>query len=347
MLRGLALLALLAVGWIALPLAGPILWGCVIGLLFKPLQRRILRAMGVARPLPGLAAFLTLLVAMVVLLLPLGLLSAALVGQAWGLYARVDSGDWQPLALLRSAFGAAPRWLVDLLARFGLGDVGTVLGQLNAGIAGAVRYLATRAYGIGQLTLGALASGGIALYLAFFVLRDGQAFNAALQRALPLPPLQARLLAERTASVVRATVKGYLLVATVQGLLGGVAFAVLGIDSAALWGTAMAALSLVPLLGAALVWAPVALYLLAIGEIGSGLGLIAWGMVVVGLVDNLLRPRLIGRETRLPDWAVLVSTLGGLSVFGLDGLLLGPAIAALALTVWQMLPARAIASDPP
>ncbi|MDP4302804.1 AI-2E family transporter [Leptothrix discophora] len=340
MLTVLGLLALLGVGWIARPLYGPILWGCVIGLLFTPLQRRILRSLGDARPWPGLAALLALLVAVLVVLLPLALLSVALVGQAWQLYGRIESGAWQPLHLLQAAFGAAPPWLLGLLARLGLGDVATVLGQVNAGIVGASRYLATQAFGIGQNTLGALASGGIALYLAFFVLRDGAAFNAALQRAMPLAPPQAHLLADRAALVVRATVKGYLVVASVQGLLGGLAFAVLAIDSAVLWGAAMAALSLVPLVGAALVWGPVAVYLMATGSVVEGVALLLWGLLAVGLVDNLLRPRLIGHDTRLPDWAVLVSTLGGLSVFGLNGLLLGPAIAAMALTVWQMLPLR-------
>jgi predicted PurR-regulated permease PerM len=116
-----------------------------------------------------------------------------------------------------------------------------------------------------------------------------------------------------------------------------------------LWAVAMAALSLVPLVGAALVWAPVAVYLLATGSTAAGLGLIAWGVLVVGLVDNLLRPRLIRRDTRLPDWAVLVTTLGGLSVFGINGLLLGPAIGAMAVAVWQLLPATTppTAADPP
>ncbi len=332
----LAWLALLGAGWIVQPLYGPILWGGVIGLLFTPLQRRLLRATGPTRPLPGLAALLALLAAMLLVLLPLALLSVALVGQAWQLYGRIVSGAWQPLQLLQSAFEAAPAWLLRLLVRLGVGDVATVLGQISVAIAGASRYFATQAYGIGQGMLGLIASTGITLYLAFFVLRDGQAFNAALQRSLPLAPPQARLLADRTAAVVRATVKGYLLVATVQGLLGGLAFAVLSIDSPVLWGVAMAALSLVPLVGAALVWAPVAGYLVATGSVAEGVGLTLWGLLVIGLVDNLLRPHLIGRGTRLPDWAVLLSTLGGLSVFGLNGLLLGPAIAALAMTVVTM-----------
>ena len=136
--------------------------------------------------------------------------------------------------------------------------------------------------------------------------------------------------------MVRATVKGNVLVALVQGALGWLAFWFLGITGALLWGALMALLSLLPAVGAALVWGPVALYLLATGSIWPALGLLAWGVLVIGLVDNVLRPILVGKETRLPDYLVLVATLGGLAVFGLNGFVIGPVIAAMFIVAWDI-----------
>jgi hypothetical protein len=138
-------------------------------------------------------------------------------------------------------------------------------------------------------------------------------------------------------TVVRATVKGNLLVAVLQGALGGLAFWVLDLRGALLWAAAMALLSLLPAVGAALVWGLVAAWLMASGRWGAGLALLAWGTLVIGLVDNLLRPLLVGKDTRLPDWVVLLATLGGMAVFGLNGFVLGPVIVAMFLAVWQLL----------
>ncbi|NLD69892.1 MAG: AI-2E family transporter, partial [Limnobacter sp.] len=123
-------------------------------------------------------------------------------------------------------------------------------------------------------------------------------------------------------------------VALVQGGLGGIAFAVLGIGGAVLWGVLMALLSLLPAVGAGLVWTPVAIYLLATGALGKGVALIAYGVLVIGLVDNLLRPILVGKDTRMPDYLVLISTIGGLAVFGLNGFVIGPLIAAVFIAAW-------------
>ena len=129
--------------------------------------------------------------------------------------------------------------------------------------------------------------------------------------------------------MIRATVKGNVLVAVIQGTLGGLAFWVLGVHAPVLWGVVMAFLSLLPAIGAALIWGPVAIYLLATGAIWKGVALIAFGVLVIGLIDNVLRPILVGKETKLPDYVVLVSTLGGLAIFGLNGFVLGPVIVAM------------------
>jgi predicted PurR-regulated permease PerM len=122
----------------------------------------------------------------------------------------------------------------------------------------------------------------------------------------------------------------------VQGILGGILFAILGINAAVLWGALMAVLSLLPALGSGLVWGPAAVILFATGHMVKALILLGAGVLVIGLVDNLLRPLLIGRDTRMPDYLVLLSSLGGLTVFGVSGLVIGPIIAAMFLAVWDM-----------
>ena len=138
--------------------------------------------------------------------------------------------------------------------------------------------------------------------------------------------------------------KGSILVAIAQGVLGGLAFWFLGIHAALLWAVLMAFLSLVPAVGAGLVWVPVAIYLLATGAVWQGISLILYGVLVIGLVDNLLRPFLIGKDTKLPDYVVLISTLGGIQVFGLNGFVIGPLIAAMFMVTWEIFSASREAS---
>src|SRR4029434_8164744 len=138
------------------------------------------------------------------------------------------------------------------------------------------------------------------------------------------------------ATVIRATVKGTIVIAILQGTLGGVIFWFLGIRAALLWAVLMAFLSLLPAVGAALVWVPVAIYFLVTGAVWEGLVLIAYGALVISLVDNFVRPILVGADTKMPDYVVLISTLGGLEVFGMNGIVLGPVIAAMFIVVWDI-----------
>ena len=180
----------------------------------------------------------------------------------------------------------------------------------------------------------------IAMYLLFFLLKDGEPLARDVRRAIPLDAAKKAVLVKRFTTVMRATVKGNILVAIAQGALGGLAFWVLGVHAPMLWAVVMAFLSLLPAIGAALIWGPVALYLLAIGQIWQGFGLIAFGVFVIGLIDNLLRPVLVGKDTEMSDYVVLVSTVGGLTVVGLNGFVVGPVIAALFMTACALLAAE-------
>ena len=145
-----------------------------------------------------------------------------------------------------------------------------------------------------------------------------------------------RALFAKFAVVIRATIKGNVVIAVLQGVLGGVIFWLLDIRPALLWAVLMAVLALLPVVGTGLVWVPAAIYLLATGAIWQGIILILYGALVIGLVDNVLRPILVGKDTEIPDYVVLISTLGGIAAFGLHGFVIGPVIAAMFIAVWAI-----------
>lgn len=176
----------------------------------------------------------------------------------------------------------------------------------------------------------------VMLYAMFFFLIDGRQTLRRILYYLPLPPEDENRLVERFLSVTRATIKGTLVVGAVQGALGGIALWAAGIQGAALWGTVMAVLSVLPGVGTALVWIPAVIYLFIVGRTGAAIGVLAWCTTVVGTIDNLLRPWLVGKDTKLSDLLILLSTLGGIVLFGMFGIVIGPIIAALFVTVWEL-----------
>jgi len=173
----------------------------------------------------------------------------------------------------------------------------------------------------------------VMLYAMFFFLMSGPSLVEKILSYAPLSQKDKDKMIKVGLSVSRATVKGTLIIGMIQGTLGGIGFAVAGIGSAVFWGAVMAVLSVLPGIGATLVWAPAVVYLLISGKMVAALGLLAWSAGVVGSVDNFLRPILVGRDSQMPDLLILLSTLGGLALFGASGLVLGPVLAALFLTV--------------
>ncbi|MDE0083280.1 MAG: AI-2E family transporter [Gammaproteobacteria bacterium] len=176
----------------------------------------------------------------------------------------------------------------------------------------------------------------VMLYAMYFFLTSGPSILDRVLYLVPLPSADEQRLLDRFVSVTRATIKGSLVIGVLQGGLAGLSFAVFGVPGAAFWATVMAVLSIVPALGTALVWVPAVIWLLATGQIAAGVSVGIWCGLVVGTVDNFLRPRLIGRDARLPDLMILLSTFGGILFFGAVGFILGPIVAALFVTVWEI-----------
>jgi predicted PurR-regulated permease PerM len=323
----------LALGWILLPFYGAILWAIIIAVFFVPVYRSLLSRLRQRR---NLAAGLVMLLVLVGGVLPFALVTASLAREASAVYHRIDSGEWNPALYVRGLFDALPAWIGALLERVGIADFDHLQRQLTTALAQGSQFIASQAFGIGIDTFGFVASLGVTLYLAFFLVRDGDELARITELALPLPPRFKSELVAKFMAVVRATVKGSLLIAGIQGLLGGIAFWFLGIKGALLWAVVMAFMSLLPMIGAGLVWLPVAAYFLITGDVWQALALVAYGIVVIGLADNMLRPMLVGKDAGLPDYVVMITTLGGMAVFGINGFIIGPTIAAMFIAVWHL-----------
>lgn len=319
--------------WILLPFFGTILWGSIIALMFSPLYRWLLPRMKYRHTR---AALTTMGAALLVVVLPAVLVLISLAREAAQMYTRIQSGEVNPALMLRGLFNALPDGVISLLGRFGLGNFDRVQRKFNAVLTQGSELIATHTFNLGQDAFTLIISVFITLYLAFFLTRDGASIVRSIRMAIPLPPDHKQELLDRFGTVLRATVKGNLVVALVQGMLGGLAFWALGVNGALLWAVLMAALSLLPAVGAGLVWLPVALYLFAMDQVWQGTALVAYGVFVIGLADNVLRPLLVGKDTGMPDYLVLISTVGGIAVMGINGFVIGPTIAAMFVAVWHI-----------
>ena len=329
------LLALVSVAFVAilLPFYGAVFWGTILAIIFQPVQRRVEARLNQRR---GWAAAITLIIILLIVILPMSLLTGALVQEGSNIYQRISSGTLDFGGYLEQVINALPTFARDILERFGLTDLAGVQERISEYAMSGSQYLATKAFSIGQNTFQFLISFAIMLYLLFFLLRDGRDVAAAVRRAIPLGEIYKQHLLVKFTTVIKATVKGNIAVAAIQGALGGFIFWVLGLQGALLWGVLMAVLSLLPAVGASLIWGPVAIYFVATGALWEAAILTAFGAIVIGLADNVLRPILVGKDTKLPDYVILISTLGGLALFGLNGFVIGPLVAALFMAAWSL-----------
>ncbi len=321
-----------AFAWVISPYLGPILWAVVAAIVFEPLNRRL---SNVLPGWPNLSAFLTLLIIILLIIVPAILIGMSLLDELLGLYGRIQTRELDVARMIADVQNSLPRGVSRALQRLGLSDFDQASRRFSDGIANVIRTLATSALNLGQSALGFLVGIGIMLYVAFFLLRDGRALTQVILTKLPLVDDHKTALAEKFTTVIRATIKGSIVVAIMQGLIGGMIFWGLGIHAPLLGGVLMGFFSLLPAIGTGLIWVPVALYLLITGALWQGLVLVFCGFFVIGMVDNLLRPILVGKDTRMPDYVVLVSTLGGISIMGVNGFILGPVVAALFMAGWE------------
>jgi predicted PurR-regulated permease PerM len=314
--------------WVIWDFILALLLAAILSGMFHPLYRRIARRLGHRR---SIAAAMTVggvffcVIAPVILFLVMlseQVVELSLVARPWmeenaSRFTQLDFDRMPQLEFLRP-------YRDQILPK--LGELAAAIGTFSMGlVTEAARQTATA----GLMLF-------VALYAMYFFLKDGKTALDKMLYYLPLPAEDETRMIGRFMSVSRATIKGTLIIGSVQGALGGIAFAIAGIEGAAVWGTIMAMLSAIPGLGHALVWIPFVIYLAATGQWGACIGLLIWCGGVVGSVDNFLRPWLIGKDTELPDVIILVSTLGGLVLFGPLGFIVGPIVAALFVTVWDL-----------
>ena len=333
----LLVLVTIAFFWILLPFYGAVFWAMVLAVVFAPLQERLLQRTGGRG---NLAALLTLIICLLVAILPVIFITSAVVAEGTALYEKLESGELDIGSYVTSFVQMLPPSIQEQLDRVGMSDLDGLREQISKGATAGSQYLATKVFAIGQGTFEFFIGFFVMLYLLFFLLRDGKDLVHKIRTTIPLADTTKRRLQIKFTRVVRATVKGNVVVAAVQGALGGLIFWILGIYSPLLWGVLMAFLSLLPAAGAGIVWAPVAVYLMLSDNLWQGVILTAFGVLVIGLVDNILRPILVGKDTRMPDYLILISTLGGLALLGLNGFVIGPLVAALFVASWNLFGAK-------
>ena len=322
-----------AFGLVVWPFLGSIFWSVILAIVFEPLHARVLVRLGQRRTAAALAT-LALVVAGVGI--PVAIVAALVVRQASGLYAAIASGRIDVGAAMQNAADALPHWLLDALDTIGLGDSGAVRDRLVASAGEASRFVATHLLRLGADSFGFALSVAVVLYLLFFLFRDGRALATRIDQAIPLAGHDKKSLLATFVVVIRATVKGGVVMAVIQGSLGGLVLGALGVEAPLLWGVVFGLVSMLPAIGAAVLWLPIALYFLVTGAIAKALLLTLFGSVVLTIVDNVVRPLLVGRDTHLPGYLVLISTLGGVAVFGLNGVVIGPVAAAMFVAAWAL-----------
>jgi len=308
----------------------PVFWAAVFALILYPVYRFLVPRMRSA----SLASLTTILFALIVIFGPLFLIGAQIANEAVGLYINLTMNGGGDLDALSNI-----PLLPQLMEMAGY-DAADMRQHAIDFARNASAWVASQALSIGVATFDAAIKFLLMLYLLFFFLRDGERLLAYIRRILPLGERREDVLFTNLTRTIVSIFKGTFVIAIIQGLMGAALFAIAGIGSVALWGVAMGFLSVIPAVGPILVWLPAGVILISTGAVWQGIVVLAGGAFAISAVDNVLRPLMVGRDTKMPDALILLSILGGLSAFGVAGLIIGPIIAALFLSVLNMFAAE-------
>ncbi len=320
--------------WISWPFATPLLWSALAAIMFQPLYKWVLvKVRGRRNP----AAIITLLIITLAVILPALWIGTLVVREALDVIASLQEDPIDLAAWANQIYTALPARAQDMIDESGWTDMTEAQGRLEEMLGESAGMLASQAFSIGSGALSFFLSFGLGLYVLYFLLRDGSRIGETILHSAPVEREISDRLAERFLGIVRAVIKGSGVVGLVQGTLGGITMAIAGVPSALLLGVLMAILALIPAVGTALVWAPVGIWLLVSGSLWQGVFVLGSGIIIISSADNVLRPILVGRDTGIPDWIILVTTLGGLSIAGFSGIVLGPLAAGLFLASWSIL----------
>lgn len=316
------------------PFATALLWAALAAIMFQPLYRWMLRKMrGRRNP----AAISSLLVIFFAVLVPGLWLATLVVQEALVLVAALQAQPVDLAATFDNVYGMLPQAAQEAVDRSGWADMSRIQTRLQELLAASAGMIASQAVSIGSGALSFMLSFAVGLYVMFFLLRDGERIGRTLLNTVPVERSISERLAERFLGIVRATIKGSGVVGLVQGVLAGISFLIVGLESALFFGVLTTVFALVPVIGAGAIYIPVGLWLLVTGAMWQGVFVLVVGVVIISSADNVLRPILVGRDTGIPDWIILVTTLGGISFLGFSGIVLGPLVAGLFLASWSIL----------
>lgn len=323
----LIILLTLAILYIFRPFLYPIFWAAIIAVMFHPLYESVAKKVKNR----SLASFILLLVVLLMLIIPLAVVITLLISQSYDLYTTISSRD------LGSDIQSIFRWLADTPLQPFVERAQTEWPQHISSIGKQASLLTFNSLkSVTQNSFHFLFMFFLMLYTLFYFFKDGGRMLHRLMHLSPLGDKYEQMLYQRFTSVTRATLKGTLIIGGIQGFIGGILFWVVGIEGALIWAVIMTLMSIIPALGSFIVWLPAALIMLAIGNIWQGITILVIGTFVISLIDNLLRPPLVGKDIEMHPILVLFSTLGGLFTFGISGFIIGPIIAALYLAVMSM-----------
>lgn len=324
-------LMMVVISW---PFASSLLWATLAAILFQPLYQRALISVRGRR---NLAAGLTLFVIFFAVLVPALYLGTMVAEEAVALIGNLQANPINLAVEYQKIYTMLPRPLQQVIEDNGWNNLSAAQARVEELLSESSGLIASSAMSIGGGALSFVLSFLLGLYVMFFLLRDGQRIGRIILKTIPIERSIADRLADRFLRIVRATIKGTGVVGLVQGTSGGLMLAVVGVPSPFLLGVLMIILAIIPILGTALVWVPAGIWLLATGQIWQGLFVLIFGFVVISSIDNVLRPILVGRDTGIPDWIILVTTLGGISLAGFSGIVLGPLVGGLFLACWSIL----------
>ncbi len=311
------------------PFFFPLFWAVVIAAIFQPLYRRINRRLN----RPSLSTLLIFLVIAVMILLPAGVVGTLVFNESRQIYGML-SPDPKKIDL---GFQNIIGLIVDnpLAGLFNI-DKFLLMEKTAEVLRSVTNYIFVHLTTLTQNTLGFLVQFAIMFYALFFFVRDGEKFLRTAMRILPLGMGRERLLYNRFVATARSTLKVTLIIGGIQGVLGGTVFLITDIEGAVIWGLLMIIMAVVPVVGCSIIWGPAGILMLLSGKIWEGLLILAFGAFVISMVDNLLRPILIGKDVEMHPLLIFLSSLGGIVLFGFSGFVIGPIITSMLLAIWDM-----------
>jgi predicted PurR-regulated permease PerM len=312
------------------PFAAPLVLAAVVVLTFYPLTERVVKALRGSRTLGSLAMSLGV---MLLVLVPTILLLGLLVEEATTAYDRVqqliEEGGTGPLEASESWLAGTWQGMTERVPALSGVDVSNIGLQASRRVS---RWVATEAAALAENLLTSALSAVMMLVALFFFFRDGDRIAGLLRDLIPMQPAQKDRILRRVYDTVTAVVQSTMLIAVIQGIVGGLGYFLIGrLSMSVLLGFLTGVASLIPVVGSALIWVPTAIYVLVTGEIWRGVALVLWGAIAIGSVDNFVRPLVIGGRVEMPTLLLLFVLLGGLQVYGFLGIFVAPVVVAVLL----------------